>query len=245
MDAATQTETFELSRQAYDTAWSSQLYAALHQVQASVDESAVQQPQPHQGQENGFPLHRTAYLDQSYGIDYSLLNELESSAEDPSLLFPMSHLERALDQESTSLNEDSSFLAYPAFYTAPSSPTPRFAFDVPSSLDVIGNPTAPSSPNWTAGTISPESFTPVPKAQAITRVPQKKTKTPRFRATKEKFESLSARFMANPWPSKSEADELALEYDMTARQVRVWFQNRRSNLKAEGVELRKPKKGTR
>ncbi|OSD03248.1 A mating type homeodomain transcription factor [Trametes coccinea BRFM310] len=49
-------------------------------------------------------------------------------------------------------------------------------------------------------------------------------------------------FSKNPFPSRLEKFELASTCKMEYRQIHVWFQNRRSRLRKEGKELKKPER---
>ncbi|KAJ3006365.1 hypothetical protein NUW54_g3967 [Trametes sanguinea] len=49
-------------------------------------------------------------------------------------------------------------------------------------------------------------------------------------------------FSKNPFPSRLEKFELASKCHMQYRQIHVWFQNKRSRLRREGHELKKPEK---
>ncbi|KAI9065914.1 A mating type homeodomain transcription factor [Trametes sanguinea] len=49
-------------------------------------------------------------------------------------------------------------------------------------------------------------------------------------------------FSINPFPSRLEKLELASRCRMEYRQIHVWFQNRRSRLRKEGIELKRPER---
>ncbi|KAL7285448.1 hypothetical protein ACG7TL_000545 [Trametes sanguinea] len=49
-------------------------------------------------------------------------------------------------------------------------------------------------------------------------------------------------FSINPFPSRLEKFELASSCQMEYRQIHVWFQNRRSRMRKEGKDLRKPER---
>ncbi|KAI0756831.1 hypothetical protein C8Q80DRAFT_1092969 [Daedaleopsis nitida] len=51
---------------------------------------------------------------------------------------------------------------------------------------------------------------------------------------------LEQTFSRNPFPTRLEKYDLAFQCDMEYRQIHVWFQNRRSRLRKDGKELKKP-----
>ncbi|KAJ3286944.1 hypothetical protein HDU79_006102 [Rhizoclosmatium sp. JEL0117] len=88
--------------------------------------------------------------------------------------------------------------------------------------------------------------TPVASPPARTRrqsSSQESTRGDRFRATDSELYMLTAVFARNPFPSALLREKCAEKLGLTSRQIQFWFQNRRANLKAQGIHVVKPKKG--
>ncbi|KAJ3292831.1 hypothetical protein HDU79_001005 [Rhizoclosmatium sp. JEL0117] len=68
------------------------------------------------------------------------------------------------------------------------------------------------------------------------------TRTDRFRASDSEVALLNAVFSASPFPSVELREAIAAKLGLTSTQVRFWFQNRRVQLKKQGVHVIKPRK---
>ncbi|KAI8610910.1 hypothetical protein BC830DRAFT_1172333 [Chytriomyces sp. MP71] len=69
---------------------------------------------------------------------------------------------------------------------------------------------------------------------------QRKLKKPRFKATHQDLQILTASFNRSPFPSKAERRQLAHVLSIDDKQVKIWFQNARARIRAEGTVLTRP-----
>ncbi|KAJ3060439.1 hypothetical protein HDU99_005926 [Rhizoclosmatium hyalinum] len=124
----------------------------------------------------------------------------------------------------------------PATSSGYNSPTPA---STPTSTDFNNNKTEEEQ-----GFEILATFPVIPQTRRH-RNPKSKeyTRTDRFRASDSEVALLNAVFSASPFPSVELREAIAAKLGLTSTQVRFWFQNRRVQLKKQGVHVIKPRKG--